>query len=47
MDGYNAFNAIIPNRVAKDPIADILTTHHYEKDPEDVFLHIKKSIEKM
>ena len=45
MDGYHGSQLL--NRVVEEPLVDIVTTHHYENNPEALFRHIDENIEKI
>lgn len=47
MDGFHNSSKTIPDRVVNDPASDIVTTHHYEKNPLDVLKHIAETLEKV
>ncbi|MCF7885007.1 MAG: cellulase family glycosylhydrolase [Candidatus Marinimicrobia bacterium] len=45
MDGRS--DPVINDRVINDPVTDIVTTHHYESNPEKMLDHINQSIKKV
>ncbi|MBN1302450.1 MAG: cellulase family glycosylhydrolase [Melioribacteraceae bacterium] len=45
MDGFNAIDGIdIPNESIEDSLIDILTTHHYKLNPDEIISDIRKQL---